>query len=286
MREITVGSALFLKAFPHPRPPTNLLIFGTGAQAHAHVTILLKTFTTFSKCTIIGRRETPRALQLAADLQVAFPAVEFTLGIYDAEDKSFIPYCTHFQGYMPELSGQDVKDAKAAPIYNKFGFQSLSLSQHVHNANVIVTLTPSKTPLFNSVDVTSQTRLILVGSYTPQMKEVPRELVHRAGMIVVDSKESCLKEAGELIDAGLTEDGVVELGQCLTEESRGIKVKVEESGDVVLFKSVRLRNLPLTRSRPDRLVQVGIGIQDIAIANVILQQARAKGLGTVIKAYD
>jgi len=83
---------------------------------------------------------------------------------------------------------------------------------------VVITCTPSSVPLFNHVDVTSQSHIILIGSYTPAMREVDKELVHRAGAVVVDSAAGCAVEAGELIDAGLTDPKdrrLVELGSLL-----------------------------------------------------------------------
>ncbi len=133
-----------------------------------------------------------------------------------------------------------------------------NLPQTVHNANIIITVTPSLTPLFRYVDVTSQTHLILVGSYKPEMKEVDVELIHRAGLVVVDSKDACLVEAGELMSAGTTREGMVELGELLDDvESRettpastdaGLADKIKESGDITLFKSVSQRVSP--RQRP------------------------------------
>ena len=39
--------------------------------------------------------------------------------------------------------------------------------------------------------------------------------------------------------------------------------------------------------RPDSLmIQVGIGIQDVAVAALVLEQAQSAGLGTIIADYD
>jgi ornithine cyclodeaminase/alanine dehydrogenase-like protein (mu-crystallin family) len=209
---------LSIRALPLPRPPTNLLIFGSGAQAQAHATLFLKLFPTLTTVIIIIRRPSPRSASLLTSLTHAFPSINFTIGIstYPSTTTADIP---------PELI--------------------IDLSQAVHNANIILTLTPSTRPLFNSVDVTSGTHLVLVGSYKPEMREVDEQLIRRAGVVVVDSKEACGKEAGELISAGVEADGMVELGELLVQGDDGeaAKAKVRSSGDVNVFKSVSLRGI-------------------------------------------
>ena len=113
-----------------------------------------------------------------------------------------------------------------------------TLSQVVHNANIIITLTPSTVPLFNSVDVCSGTSLVLVGSYTPEMREVDPNLIRRAGIVVVDSRDACEVEAGELIQDGVGRDRMVELGELLSDDFGALRRKIEASGDVRVFKSV------------------------------------------------
>jgi ornithine cyclodeaminase/alanine dehydrogenase-like protein (mu-crystallin family) len=197
-----VGSALFLRAFPTKEAPKHLAIFGSGAQASSHATLLLELYPSLTSLTFIIRNETPRALSLLQTLKSTHPSLSINLS--------------------------------TSPSFN--------LSQTIHNANIIITLTPSTTSLFNSVDVTSGTRIVMVGSYKPSMREVDDELVKRAGLVVVDSREACGKEAGELISAGVTGEGMVELGEVLGEgeDVEGLRKKVEGSGDVVMFKSVSL----------------------------------------------
>lgn len=84
-------------------------------------------------------------------------------------------------------------------------------------------------------------------------------------------------EAGELIDAGIKPEEVVELGELITadndEASTGWSVDpvavedIRKSGDVMIFKSV------------------GVGVQDVAIAQAVVEKARETGLGTGIEGY-
>ena len=118
--------------------------------------------------------------------------------------------------------------------------EKADLSDMVRAANIIVTVTPSTEALFPSSAVSPGTRLVLVGSYTPKMREVDDDLVRRAGNIVVDSAEACGIEAGELISAGIGHDQLVEIGTLVSDSEKASTVG--KGGDVVMFKSV---------SRPD-----------------------------------
>jgi ornithine cyclodeaminase/alanine dehydrogenase-like protein (mu-crystallin family) len=106
--------------------------------------------------------------------------------------------------------------------------------EHVRDADVIYCCTPSTDELFDASILTSHEgrkrgRLIVaVGSYTKDMRELPRDLLlqatkaHRTGhlhyhkhaieggVIVVDTLDGALKEAGEIIDAGLEPKQLVE----------------------------------------------------------------------------
>lgn len=108
------------------------------------------------------------------------------------------------------------------------------LDEHMKAADVIYCCTPSTKDLFDANILTSHEgrkkgRLIVaVGSYTKEMRELPRELLLQAtkshthghlhyhkhategGVIVVDTLDGALKEAGEIIDAGLQPKQLVE----------------------------------------------------------------------------
>ena len=210
---MVVGSSLFLKLIPHNVPPKSLVSFGSGAQVYAHVTFFLDLHPSITNCTFIVRRSTSRADDLVKTLRKAHAKISFHIGVSDSTDPS-----------------------ASDPSFN--------LSQTVHNANIILCATSSTTALFNSVDVTSGTRVILIGSYKPNMREVDDELVRRAGLVVVDSREACAREAGELISTGVKGEGMAELGELV--EDGGLADKVKDSGDIVMFKSVsgRARTSP------------------------------------------
>jgi len=107
------------------------------------------------------------------------------------------------------------------------------------------------------------------------MLEVDTDVIRRAGKIAVDSKAACLVEAGELIRAGIDETGLVELGELARIDENGNILKDETKcasvmagGDITIFKSV------------------GVGLQDVAITNVIVNRAKQMGIGISIGSYD
>ncbi|KAG8901944.1 hypothetical protein FRB99_004999 [Tulasnella sp. 403] len=147
-----------------------------------------------------------------------------------------------------------------------------SLGGVVQNADIICTATSSTEALFPSEWVKLTAHINLIGSYTPHMREIEDDLVRRAGIVLVDSLEACKKEAGELISAGLG-DGTkpqlqqkfVELGQFVSKDSVG---EIEISG-----LAERARGITIFKS-------VGVGVQDVAIASLIVKIAEERGVGT------
>ncbi|KAF8132332.1 hypothetical protein EV363DRAFT_1108922, partial [Boletus edulis] len=108
------------------------------------------------------------------------------------------------------------------------------------------------------------------------MHEVDSELIHRAWKVVVDSRDDYAIEAGELITAGKATDpnaNLIKLGELVKEGVGGKFVPVElpkalrEQDGVTIFKSVR------------------VGLQDVAIAHLVLSRAESTGCGSRIKYY-
>lgn len=94
------------------------------------------------------------------------------------------------------------------------------------------------------------------------MCEAPPALL-RSARVVVDSRDACLREAGEIIQAGLKGEDLLELGTLLAEEE-GRAGGVCAGGQTTVFKSV------------------GLGMQDLAINRLVLAKAEDMGVGTVV----
>jgi ornithine cyclodeaminase/alanine dehydrogenase-like protein (mu-crystallin family) len=261
-----------MQSVPSPRgPPKNVVLFGSGLQSQTHAEVFLKIFPTIKNVTFVGRSESSRlkACVRAVQIQFAKDGVKVTSGIAgppsEESQKPSGPKDTP-GSEMDEFEIVEAQEPETYPV-------PFNLSQAIHNADIIITCTSSTVPLFNHVDVTSQSHIIMIGSYTPEMHEVEVDLIKRAGVVVVDTARGCAKEAGELIDAGLTDSeggGMVELGELLGQEesAKPLLEKVQSEGDVFLYKSV------------------GIGIQDVSIAKLVLDKARDLGLGLIVKDYD
>src|ERR1043165_2074588 len=131
-----------------------------------------------------------------------------------------------------------------------------SAKEAVESADIICTATTSTKPVFEDKYVKSGTHISGVGSYTPEMQEVPSETLQRA-KIFVDSRAASLEEAGGLIQpirAGLFDESHIhaELGEVV----QGIRPGRETQDEITYFKSV------------------GIAVQDAIAAQVALNNAR------------
>ena len=132
-------------------------------------------------------------------------------------------------------------------------------------ADVICVATTSSTPVFEDLHLKTGVHINGVGSYTPEMQEIPEETIVRA-KVTVDSVTACLEEAGDLIiplQKGKIDESHIqaELGQVAS----GLVSVRESEADITFFKSV------------------GLAIQDVAVAQSALQKATELGLGMDIE---
>lgn len=131
-------------------------------------------------------------------------------------------------------------------------------------ADVVCCTTAATTPLFDDGDVRPGTHINGIGSYRPDMREVPGATVARAHA-VVDSRVAAWAEAGDLIGARdegrISEEHVAaELGEIVLGRVAGRVAP----GQITYFKSV------------------GIAAQDVAAARAAYVRALALGVGTQV----
>jgi ornithine cyclodeaminase len=139
-----------------------------------------------------------------------------------------------------------------------------SPKQALEGADIVCTATTSSSPVFNGGDLQPGAHINAVGSFTPDMQEVDTETILRA-LIVVDSYEGTLAEAGDLIapiQAGVIGADHVhaELGEIMTGEKPG-RTAPEQ---ITYFKSC------------------GVAVQDVTAAQIALAGAERLGLGTIV----
>ncbi|HSJ90147.1 MAG TPA: hypothetical protein VK909_23245, partial [Anaerolineales bacterium] len=114
---------------------------------------------------------------------------------------------------------------------------ALDAKEAVKNADIICTATTSTKPVFDDRDVRPGTHISAVGSYTPEMQEVPAETLQRA-KIFLDSRAASLVEAGDLIQpmrTGLFDESHIsgEIGEVVLGEIPGRQARAE----ITYFKS-------------------------------------------------
>lgn len=104
-----------------------------------------------------------------------------------------------------------------------------------------------------------------VGTARRDQREIDPETFARSAPIIVDTKEGVLGEAGDAVAAKdvLATKDIYELSQLVCGKAEGRTTEDQ----ITLFKSV------------------GTGIQDIALAAVVYEKARARGLGREIGSF-
>lgn len=142
--------------------------------------------------------------------------------------------------------------------------QAETPAQALATADIICTATTSTNPVFSDQDIKPGVHINGVGSYTPEMAEVPAQTIQRA-YVVIDSRFAALQEAGDLIQpiqAGLvsSEHCQVELGDIIMGRQPGRT----HAGQITFFKSV------------------GVAVQDALAAQLALANAVRLGLGQTV----
>ncbi|CUA69016.1 hypothetical protein RSOLAG22IIIB_08267 [Rhizoctonia solani] len=223
------GGSVLATQLLGPKTPTHLVLFGAGLQIKQHARLFAQTYPTINHCTIINRSLNDRFKGLLAELTTEFPSL-------------------HLEGLVSGT--QDIEPT-------------------VRGADIICTATSSTQPLFDSSWLKHGAHVNLIGSYTSKMREADVGLIKRAGRrIVVDEVKSCLVEAGELIEAVITEEELVEIGMLVRAGAMEAVERIRQAGNVTVFKSV------------------GVGAQDVAIAALMVELAEKDGkVGTRVP-YD
>jgi ornithine cyclodeaminase len=95
---------------------------------------------------------------------------------------------------------------------------TLDTSDILRTCNLVVTTTPSRTPLISSSDLQPGTHITAVGSDTPDKQELDSAILKRADIVVADSISQCLLR-GEIYKAvqsnQISGDDLVELGDII-----------------------------------------------------------------------
>jgi alanine dehydrogenase len=137
-----------------------------------------------------------------------------------------------------------------------------SAKEAVEASDIVITATTSKEPVFNGEWLQPGCHINGIGSHSgPGIKEVDGTTVKRS-LVVADSKEACLKEAGDLIDP-ITE-GLISQDHIYAELSEIVTGK----------KSGRLSDRDITFFK-----SVGLALEDVSTALRVFELAKKRGIG-------
>lgn len=136
-----------------------------------------------------------------------------------------------------------------------------SAEETVRGSDIVSTITTSEMPLFEAAWLSPGTHINAAGSNSLIRREVGEDVLKLSRPIVVDSVDSALKEAGDLLPAmekgRLSERQLVELGDVIVGRHPGRST----ADEITLFESQ------------------GMAIQDISLAVRLEALARERGIG-------
>jgi ornithine cyclodeaminase/alanine dehydrogenase-like protein (mu-crystallin family) len=257
-----------------------ITVFGAGAQAYWHIRLALILRAPEIHHVNIIARNFHRAKDLLAELYRS----EST----NPTEPSPFPDPEHNPEWI-----RGVKFTILTPDYQDY---ARLLREHVRSADAIMMCTPSPTPLFPHEHLTStegrrKGRFVAaIGSYKPHMCELHPEVLKAAvkpergrhhhkhaangGAIIVDTLEGAMRESGEVRQAGLKGEEMVEIGELVMlkramakdGEDEGGLVKWLQEGNVV-YKSV------------------GLGLMDVVVGSESVRIANERNMGTVIDGF-
>lgn len=127
-----------------------------------------------------------------------------------------------------------------------------SPSELVKRCNLIITTTPSTSPLVSASDLKPGTHITAVGSDTPEKQELDSHILARADLVITDSKSQC-QSRGEIFRA--LQSGIVP------------KAQISSLGSAIQEEKLR-------RTNDDQISVVdltGVAVQDIQIATAVYQ---------------
>ncbi|MGH8958729.1 MAG: ornithine cyclodeaminase family protein, partial [Acidimicrobiia bacterium] len=135
----------------------------------------------------------------------------------------------------------------------------------VENVDLIITATRSTEALFDGHRLPRRCHVTAVGATTPESRELDTETITRAETIVVESIKQARIEAGDLLlaerEASPVWGKVVELADLVSSPNVG----PDRSEQITLYKSL------------------GIGLEDVAVADAVYQEAVARSVGTFLE---
>jgi len=216
----------------------------TGASSGAAFELLAKKDC--RKGALIGTGG-QAATQLASMLEARHPE---TVCVYDINADRCAAFCEEMREKLASY-GADIQPAETSDAC-------------IEDADLIITVTASREPVFDGTKVKAGATISCVGTYQPDRREMDPRILPRASKIICDSKEAALSETGDLLipiaDGIITEDDVLgSLGDVINGKLAGR----ESDDEIIVYETV------------------GIAAQDLVTAKAIYDKAVEKGIGIV-----
>jgi alanine dehydrogenase len=168
----------------------------------------------------------------------------------------YSPRADHARAFAADMAGrQGIPDAVEV---------AETADEAVADSDIVCAATTSTEPVFNGSRLKAGCHVNAVGSFRPDMVEIDLETLRRA-VVVVDSRQAALEEAGELIQP-------IRAGDFDETDIRA------ELGDIILGRAQG-------RTQPEQITffkSVGVAAQDAAAAATALKTAEALNLGQVV----
>lgn len=264
--ELDCAVVKVVNQFPHNHeiglPLTLSEVLMVDAKTGAVTTMLDGTYVTKLRTgaasgaalDVLARKDAKKGALFGTGAQAA-TQLEAMIAVRDLEEVKIFDVATdRIQPFVEKMSEE------LASYSTKF-VAATSPDDAVSDADVIITMTPSKTPVFNADKIKKGVTISCVGSFQPDMEEADPRVMGMASKIFCDSKEAVLSESGELlipIEMGIIspDDVTGDLGQVLLGELPGR----ENDDEIIVFKTV------------------GIGAQDLFASKAIVDAATSAGL--------
>ena len=247
-------------------------VFGAGKQAYWHIRLALILRGDEIHHVNIINRSFERSIKLMKKFQVT------------QDDR--VPW------------RRDIKFSAMSPEFGEYG---RLLKEEVRKADVIFCCTPSTDPLFPAEFLISREGkrkgryIAAIGSYAPHMIEIHPDVFSAAveahhghrhhhkhakqgGVIIVDSLESCLKEAGECVQAKLKPEHLVEIGELMMIKKAATReIELGGPGEAGLLEWLTKGNV-IYKS-------VGMGLMDLVVAGDLVKLAKERAVGVTIQDF-
>jgi ornithine cyclodeaminase len=159
--------------------------------------------------------------------------------------------------YSSDAAAQELERACGVEV------KRCGATEAVAGADIVVTASRSRTPLFAGQQLVDGVFIAAIGSSLPETRELDDATLARASIVAVDWKVQTVSEAGDIVladPAALPPEKIVDLADLVTGRAHGRR----EPGEVTIYKAV------------------GVGLQDVALAGLAWERWQAAASATAV----